>query len=1198
MTSHGGTPTAVAIGIDFGTSYSSVGIYRNGKFEIVANEAGNHRIPSVVAFTDKARLVGEEALAHADTDPANCVLEVKRVLGHYNDPLAADSKSPPPSSDIHCRRRLVQVQFKGETKCYHPEEICGIILAHLRTMAVRQLGPGYVVSGAVIAVPAQFSDGQRQAVLDAATIAGLTVLRLINEPTAAALSFGINKQVIGEQCVLVCSFGGGFLDVSILTIYNGVFQVKASSGDTHLGGVDIDNRLVEYLVKQLAANGDDGNAVNVSEDRVAMRKIRKVCEQAKRTLSYTSQVSIELDQLGAGAGAGSGHRFITTLTKDLLYELCKDLFERVLLHVETALRRARKDRFAVHEIMLVGESSRIPRVQIMLSEFFDRRSLASSVNSDEAVVVGTAIAAAILSGEKSSAIQDVLWWDLVPRSIGLIGENEGEPPRILISRNSTLPLKVRHRVKNYRAVQRLYEGESAIVEDNVTLGQLRLEGSFGDIEDVGLSFSVDLNGVLHVMVEGNIELKATLDKGRLERYEIDRIVYEHKRLLLEMERDEQEEQELKKRQQLQQDREEDSNSKIPPSLVGSDGETALVGTWDRFSEWLHCICIVTFDLELGQAMELIYPKHVTLTEQEKMNICYLAFPDSNSGCMGDSQFHIRLRVSSGSENSTLPRGLQEFNCHCMPVHRADPGHFWGFVYFRQIKDSTLKRGYFQKSVVLLTRLPFVNLFYELSAVVAPAYFESGEPTLESVCDSICRWPSLLSDEMLPLQLLGNVYEVTIPKQTGKYAIVPETLTSTAGGGGGRAGSGTTHRVIASVHEIDIFRSLQLFLPHIHLLWELVLTGEPIIVTGTSPTDCAHMVQSLTSLISPLAYCAESRPYFTIHDTEFKEFTQNKNGHPSIILGVTNPFFAKTLQHWPHTIRLQDSTEAQLQRQQQQQQKQQHHTNHHQQSQPSTAAAKGGSSNIPSAPYGGDGSATLSRLSKIKQITHKLLDSSPGLYTQYKPFVQKDKAFIKKILLGLKTERPVSVQSALLRRHLLELTQSFMIPLERYMASLMPLQKDISPFRSAPQPNPFRQEDFLATLDECGPQLTSTCRGDWEGLYRRFFSSPNFKGWYEARYFELEQTLQVLHMQTLSEANLAEWAKGKLEVEIVDMILRLRHKLALCSAGGGDGGGGTSNHIAALPVQLNAKETQAQLLRHMENMKKSLPDDLKQILGDA
>ncbi|XP_053666523.1 protein DENND6A [Anopheles marshallii] len=1142
-----GTATAsgstVAIGIDFGTSYSSVGIYRNGKFEIIANECGNHRIPSVVAFTEKGRLVGEEALAQADIDPANCVIEVKRILGR------------------HKKKGGLQVQFKGETKCYHPEEICGIILAHLRSMAEKQLG--VPVTCAVIAVPAQFSDGQRQAVLDAATIAGLSVLRLINEPTAAAISIGINKKLIGEQYVLVCSFGGGFLDVSIVTIYNGVFQVKASSGDTRLGGSDIDNRLVEYFVKEL----QDKQSLDITRDGVAMRKLRKACEQAKRTLSYTSQVTVEIDDLL------DGHKLCSTLTKDNVDEQCKDLFERVILHVETALRRARKDRFAVHEIMLVGESSRIPRVQIMLSEFFDRRSLSSSVNSDEAVVVGTAIAAGILSGDRSCEIQDLLWWDLVPRSIGMIGEEidgvEGtESPRILISRNSTLPLKVRHRVKNFRETHRLYEGESAIVSDNITLGQLQLEGSFGEgLQDVGLSFNVDLNGVLHVMVEGNIELKATLDKGRLERYEIDRIVYEHKRLKLEMEHD-QEEKEQRERKEMSTgviDRQEE---------LEVDG--IALGTWDRFSEWLHCICVVTFDLELGQAMELIYPKHVTLTEQEKMNICYLAFPDSNSGCMGDSQFHIRLRVSSGSENSTLPKGLQDFNCHCMPVHRADPGHFWGFVYFRQIKDATLKRGYFQKSLVLLTRLPFVNLFYELCGVIAPSYFSTGEPTLEAVCDSVCKWPSLLADEPLQLHLLGHVYEVAVPKQNGKYSTLVLPVDSLYPANKSNVnGRHNQTRIISSVHEIDIFRSLQLFLPHIHLLWELVLTGEPIIVTGTSPTDCAHMVQSLTSLISPLAYCAESRPYFTIHDTEFKEFTQNKNGHPSIILGVTNPFFAKTLQHWPHTIRLQDSAEAQLQRQRT--------------VTPSTVTSTSTQSGTVGLPA--DGSATLSRLSKIKQITHKLLDSSPGLYTQYKPFVQKDKAFIKKILLGLKTDRPLSVQSALLRRHLLELTQSFMIPLERYMASLMPLQKDISPFRSAPQPNPFKQEDFLATLDDCGPQLTSSCKGDWEGLYRRFFSSPNFKGWYDTRYFELEQTLQVLHMQTLSESNLAEWAKGKLEVEIVDMILRLRHKLTLLQ-------GNNSSAMSALPVQLNVRDTREQLLRHMENMKKSLPDDLKQILGDA
>ncbi|XP_055601471.1 uncharacterized protein LOC129750540 [Uranotaenia lowii] len=1108
-------PSPLAIGIDFGTSFSSVGIYRNGKFEIIANGNGSHRIPSVVAFTEKGRLVGEDALGQADLDPPNAIVEVKRILGRDK------------------RDSGLEVQFKGESKKYHPEEICGVILGNLKAMAERKLGCS--VGSAVIAVPAGFSDGQRQALLDSAAVAGIQVLRLINEPTAAAMSFGINKKVIGEQYVLICSFGGGFLDVSIVTIYNGVFEVKATSGDTQFGGTDIDDRLVAHYSKEFFEKyGKD-----VASNTVASRKLRKACEQAKRTLSYTNQASIDVDDMM------EGQSFESVLTQELFEELNRDLFDRVILHVETALRRARKDRFAIHEIMLVGESSRIPRVQVMLSEFFDRRSLSSSVNSDEAVVVGSAIAAAILSGEKSVEIQDLLWLDVVPRSIGLVSESEVDgSPRILVSRNSRVPLKVKHRVKSFRETQLLYEGESAIVSDNVLLGRLKIEGTFEDIEDVGLLFSADTNGILYAVVEGNIELKATLDKGRLERYEIDRIVYEHKKTLLEAEKHEQD----TKEQEVMKD--------VVPAQQIIDPSDELAGTWERFGEWIHCICIVTFDLELGQAMELIYPKHVSLTEQEKMNICYLAFPDSNSGCMGDSQFHIRLRVSPGSESSSLSKEHQDFNCHCLPVHRADPGHFWGFVYFRQIKDATLKRGYFQKSLVLLTRLPFVNLFYEICALIAPSYFSTGEPTLEAVCDNICHWPSLLAGDNISLHLLGSIYEVSIPKQNYKSftteKLKSENISSTS----------PQTQIIASIHEIDIFKSLQFFLPHIHLLWELVLTGEPIVVTGTSPTDCAHMVQSLMSLINPLSYCAESRPYFTIHDSEFKEFTQNKNGHPSIILGVTNPFFAKTLQHWPHTIRLQDSTETVLQKQKQ-------------------IASTGGN------PAGAEAAASLSKLSKIKQITNKLLDSSPGVYTQYKPFISKDKAFIKKILLGIKTERPPSVQSALLRRHLLELTQSFMIPLERYMASLMPLQKDISPFKSAPLPNPFKQEDFLATLEECGPQLTSTCKGDWENLYKRFFASPNFKGWYETRYFELQQTLQALHMQTLSESNLSEWVKGKHEVEIVDMILRLKQKLTLCS----------SSQMAALPVQLNTKDTREQLLRHLESMKRCLPDDLKQILNN-
>ncbi|XP_058838175.1 protein DENND6A [Topomyia yanbarensis] len=1111
----------LAIGIDFGTSFSSVGIYRGGKFEIVASGSGCHRIPSCVAFTDKARLVGEDALAQYDRDPSNAVVEVKRMLGRRlkNDKL--------------------QVQFKGERKAYYPEEICAVLLGSLKAMAERTLGQK--VGSAVITVPAGFTDGQRQAMLDAAAIAGLNVLRLVNEPTAAAISVGINKKVIGEQFVLVCSMGGGYLDVSILTVYNGVFEVRATSGDL-LGGTEFDDRLVAHFAKQF----QEQQSKDIYASKEALRKLRKGCEQAKRTLSYTNRATVEIEDLF------EGQAFTISLSREQFEELTRDLFDRIMLHVEAALRRARKDRFAIHEIMLVGESSRIPKVQVMLSEFFDRRSLSSSINSDEAVVVGSAITAAILSGERSVEIQDILWLDLVPRSIALIAEYAfDESPRILFSRNTMVPLKVKHRVKSFRETQLLYEGESAIVSDNILLGRLQIEGTFGDIEDVGLALSIDTNGILHAVVEGNIELKATLEKGRLERFEIDRIVYEHKKVILDAEKHEEDAKE-----------QEIAKQKITFQQTVESDERA--GSWDRFSEWLHCICIVTFDLELGQAMELIYPKHVTLSEQEKMNICYLAFPDSNSGCMGDSQFHIRLRVSPGSD-SVLTSEHLEFNYHCLPVHRADPGHFWGFVYFRQIKDARLKRGYFQKSLVLLTRLPFVNLFYEISALIAPSFFSSGEPTLEAVCDNICHWPSLMAGENLALHILGSVYEISIPKQNIKSQTAEKIKSESA------ISVSPQTQIIGSIHEIDIFKSLQFFLPHIHLLWELVLTGEPIVVTGTSPTDCAHMVQSLMSLINPLSYCAESRPYFTIHDTEFKEFTQNKNGYPSIILGVTNPFFAKTLQHWPHTIRLQDSVESQLQQQKQKQ----------------SIISAGSTEASPNSSSTSESAAALSKLSKIKQITNKLLDPSPGVYTQYKPFIGKDKSFIKKILLGIKTERPTSVQSALLRRHLLELTQSFMIPLERYMASLMPLQKDISPFKSAPLPNPFKQEDFLATLEECGPQLTFTCKGDWEGLYKRFFTSPNFKGWYETRYFELQQTLQALHMQTLSESNLTEWVKDKHEVEIVDMILRLRQKLTLCN----------STQMAALPVPLNTKDTRELLLRHLDSMKRCLPDDLKQILNN-
>lgn len=428
---------------------------------------------------------------------------------------------------------------------------------------------------------------------------------------------------------------------------------------------------------------------------------------------------------------------------------------------------------------------------------------------------------------------------------------------------------------------------------------------------------------------------------------------------------------------------------------------------------------------------------------------------------------------------------------------------------------------------MLSRLPFINLFDEISSILAPLYFDAGSPALEQACDNICNWPPLIAGNSITLQILGNVFHSHIPKLNNSTASKQQINLQI------KNGVQIPSKVLSSVDEIDIYRSLFSILSHIHMLWELVLTSEPIVVMAPSPTDCSQMVQSLMSLITPLAYCAESRPYFSIHDSEFKEFTQRQQGPPPIILGVTNPFFSKTLQHWPHTIRL-------------------------------------GSS------------------SKFKKSSTFFNDTQPGVYTQYKSFLSKDKSIIQKIVLGVKTKRPGTVQTALLRRYLLELTQSFMIPLERYMASLMPLQKDISPFKAAPSPNQFKQDDFLATLEQSGPQLTSTSKGDWTGLYKKFFRSPNFKGWYETRYHELIQTLQSLQLKSLSEADLNNWVKGKHEVEIVDMILKLKQKLKICCE---DADGQSTS--AGLK-----KTTKDQLIKHLEDLTSSLPDDLKNIIDSS
>ncbi|XP_061108898.1 protein DENND6B isoform X2 [Conger conger] len=546
--------------------------------------------------------------------------------------------------------------------------------------------------------------------------------------------------------------------------------------------------------------------------------------------------------------------------------------------------------------------------------------------------------------------------------------------------------------------------------------------------------------------------------------------------------------------------------------------------WARFSSWLECVCVVTFDLELGQAIELVYPHDVKLTEKEKTSICYLSFPDSYSGCLGDTQFSFRVRQSVGQKGSWF-RDDDAYNRDAPGTLQREPAHYYGYVYFRQVKDGSVKRGYFQKSLVLVSRLPYINLFQSLLKLVAPEYFEKLEPCLEAVCNEIDQWPSPVPGQTLNLPIMGVVMQVRIPskhdkpggsplKQSQKENLLPAPV------------------VLPTVHELDLFKCFQSVLIHIQMLWELMLLGEPLVVMAPSPTVSSETVLALVSSISPLRYCCDHRPYFTIHDSEFKEYTSRTQAPPNVILGVTNPFFIKTFQHWPHIIRLGDLKMS------------------------------------------GD----LPKQVKVKKLAKlKSLDTKPGVYTAYKTFLHKDKALIKRLLKGIQRKRPSEVQSAILRRHLLELTQSFIIPLERYLASLMPLQKSVTPWKTPPQIRPFSQEEFMGTLDHAGPQLTSVLKGDWIGLYRRFFRSPNFDGWYRLRHKEMTQKLECLHLEVICEADLLDWIKDKSEVEIVDLVLKLREKLA---------------RRQQLPVK---EEVLEKLESYIGMVIGSLPEDLQPVL---
>ncbi|XP_057709682.1 protein DENND6B isoform X15 [Corythoichthys intestinalis] len=504
--------------------------------------------------------------------------------------------------------------------------------------------------------------------------------------------------------------------------------------------------------------------------------------------------------------------------------------------------------------------------------------------------------------------------------------------------------------------------------------------------------------------------------------------------------------------------------------------------------------------------------------------------------------------------------------------QMEASHFYGYVYFRQVKDASVKRGYFQKSLVVLSRLPFVRLFHAALGAVAPDFFSAAEPCLRTACEQMDRWPFPAPGLSADLPLMGAVLrvrplgfgfaaafpsparfcpQVRIPSRKDKAGSPPTAAAEEEVRTSKSAEDGPVFDIaglaictsaadpqnapvppprptaLPSVHEPDLFRCFRSLLIHTQMLWELALLGEPLAVVAPSPAVSSETVLALVSCIAPLKFCCDFRPYFTVHDGEFREYTAKTRAPPNVILGVTNPFFVKTFHNWPHVLRLGESAEALGD------------GSPRPQASPRVRSERAPDKS-PRLPSGEDVPKQL----KIKKMAKlKTLDAKPGVFTAYKSFLLKDKVLIKRVLKGIQRRRPSEVQSAILRRHFLELTQSFIIPLERYMASLMPLQRSVTPWKTPPQIRPFSQDDFLSTLERGGPRLTSALRGDWTGLYRKFFKSPNFDGWYRRRLGEMTRKLESLHLEAVCLADVPGWTRDKSEVEIVDLVVKLREKLS-------------------------------------------------------
>ncbi|WVZ06431.1 hypothetical protein V8G54_019777 [Vigna mungo] len=520
----------LAIGIDLGTTYSCVAVWQqqHNRVQIIHNDQGNSTTPSCVAFTDHERLTGDAAKNQAASNPENTIFDAKRLIGRkYSDPLVQKDKMLWPFKVVAGvnDKPMISVKYKGQEKSLCAEEISSMVLSKMRDIAEAYLEKP--VKNAVVTVPAYFNDSQRKATMDAGAIIGLNVIRIINEPTAAAIAYGLDKRndCVGERNILVFDFGGGTFDLSILTIENKVFQVKATAGNTHLGGEDIDNRMMNYFVEEMKRK----RKVDISGNPRALRRLKSACERAKRALSSAVTTSIEID------GLFEGIDLLSSITRAKFEEINMEVFEECMETVDRCLRVAKMEKSSVHDVVLVGGSSRIPKMQQLLQDFFNGKDLRKSVNPDEAVAYGAAVQAALLT-EGIKNVPDLVLKDVTPLSLGV--SVQGDLMSVVIPRNTTIPIKKKQVFRTtiddqFPVMIEVYEGERVKASNNNLLGSFSISGfppaPRGYPFDV--TFTINENGILSVSAEEKVtgnrnEIIISNDKGRLSNAEISIMIKE------------------------------------------------------------------------------------------------------------------------------------------------------------------------------------------------------------------------------------------------------------------------------------------------------------------------------------------------------------------------------------------------------------------------------------------------------------------------------------------------------------------------------------------------------------------------------------------------------------------------------------------------------------------------------------------------